>query len=108
MATTGDFIRSMRAREREGADWAVHLQGMDSAIKLTVPYGTLEALPVIQKPVEAKNDFKEAVARTSPTPAPEVQSPAATTPDQESPATGANSQSTPPPDDDPYKATKLT
>jgi Helicase HerA, central domain len=46
MYTTGAFIRSMRAKERSHADWAFYVSGMtDKAVKVRVPYGTLEALP---------------------------------------------------------------
>lgn len=46
MYTTTDFIRSMRARERKSADWAFHVSGMtEKAIRVTVPYGSLEAMP---------------------------------------------------------------
>jgi hypothetical protein len=46
MYTTPDFIRTMKARERESADWAFYVSGMtDRAVKVTVPYGTLEAMP---------------------------------------------------------------
>jgi hypothetical protein len=51
MYTTTDFIRSMRARERKDADWAVYVQNVTPrAIRVTVPYGQLEAMPKLEKP----------------------------------------------------------
>ena len=41
-----DFIRSMKAVDRAHADFAIHVRGLtDKAIRLTVPYGTLENAP---------------------------------------------------------------
>lgn len=46
MYTSGDFIRSMRARDRRHAEFAGHVRGLTpTAVKLTFPYGTLEARP---------------------------------------------------------------
>ncbi|TMJ03432.1 MAG: hypothetical protein E6G97_09855 [Alphaproteobacteria bacterium] len=46
MHTSPDFIRSMKARERESADWACYVQNVTPhAIRVTVPYGILENLP---------------------------------------------------------------
>jgi hypothetical protein len=46
MYATGDFIRSMKAKEGSYADWAFYVSGMtDKAAKVRVPYGTLEAMP---------------------------------------------------------------
>ena len=50
MYTTGDFIRSMKARERESADFAFYVTGMtDRAVKVTVPYGALESVPRVDR-----------------------------------------------------------
>lgn len=46
MYCDGEFIRSMKATERKHADFAVFVRGMtDQAVRLTVPYGTLENAP---------------------------------------------------------------
>jgi hypothetical protein len=46
MYCSGEFIRSMKAIERQHADFAVHVRGMtDQAIRLTIPYGVLENAP---------------------------------------------------------------
>ena len=48
MHATGDFIRSLKAVERSHAEFAFYVSGLtDKAVKVTVPYGTLEALPRI-------------------------------------------------------------
>lgn len=47
MYTTGDFIRSMKAVERSHADFAFYVTGLtDRAIRVTIPYGTLDNAPV--------------------------------------------------------------
>ena len=47
MYTTGDFIRSMKSVERSHADFAFYVTGMtDRAIRVTIPYGTLDNAPV--------------------------------------------------------------
>jgi len=57
MRTTPDFLLSMQARDHQYAEFAVHVRGVtSSALKLTVPYGTVEALiegvpPPIPSPV---------------------------------------------------------
>jgi hypothetical protein len=59
MYTDKHFIRSMKAREREGADFAVHVAGLTPhALKLSIPYGTLEAMPLL-------NDGRDVVHKPS-------------------------------------------
>ena len=47
MYCTPDFIRSMRAVERNHSEWAVTVEGLTDkkAIRLTLPYGALENAP---------------------------------------------------------------
>lgn len=46
MYCTTEFIRSMKAKEHSHADWAFYVSGMtDKAVKVSMPYGALEALP---------------------------------------------------------------
>jgi hypothetical protein len=48
MYATPDFIRGMKAKERQGAHWAFYVTGLtDKAADVYVPYGSLETLPVI-------------------------------------------------------------
>ena len=47
MYCSGEFIRSMRAVEGSHTDFAVCVAGMDTALRLTVPFGTLEQMPQI-------------------------------------------------------------
>jgi hypothetical protein len=56
MYTTGDFIRSCRAKERSHAEWACYVSQLTGqAVKITAPYGQLDTLPTHQaesRPVE--------------------------------------------------------
>ena len=55
MNTTPEFIGSMRAYDRSHTEWALHVRTSNltpSALKMTVPYGTLEKMPKAQKPLE--------------------------------------------------------
>lgn len=46
MYTTGDFLRSMRAVDRSHTEFACYVRNLTpQAIKLTVPYGSLEQMP---------------------------------------------------------------
>jgi hypothetical protein len=45
MFTTPEFIIGMKKQDYSHADWAVHVSGMDRAIKVRVPYGILETMP---------------------------------------------------------------
>jgi hypothetical protein len=46
MYTSGEFIRSMRARDQQYAEFACHVRGLTSAaVRLTVSYGVLERQP---------------------------------------------------------------
>lgn len=73
MYTTGDFIRSMASVERSHADFAVHVAGVTNkrAVRITVPYGQLEAMP------------QQSVVPTAPAPPP----PLALKPVEQLPAT---------------------
>jgi hypothetical protein len=48
MYCSPDFIRNMTAKERSHADWAFYVSGLTDrkAVRVRVPYGQLEALPV--------------------------------------------------------------
>lgn len=55
MYCSGDFIRSMKATERKQTDFAVFVRGMtDQALRLTIPYGTLENAPQMDKAAHAR------------------------------------------------------
>ena len=50
MNTTPEFIGAMRAYDRSHTEWAVHVRSSNftpSAVKVTVPYGTLENEPMM-------------------------------------------------------------
>lgn len=45
-----EFIVGMKKVDYSHADWAVHISGMESAVKLRMPYGALEAMPKFKQP----------------------------------------------------------
>jgi hypothetical protein len=86
MYTTPDFIRDMKKHSKTGpTEFAVHVRGTPQAIRLTVPFGTVENAPKFVSP-----------------------EPNAAPPSAELPSAETTSSPQPPSPDDPYKATKLT
>lgn len=55
MYCSGEFVRSMKAVERKHAEFAVFVRGMtDQAVRITVPYGTLENAPQMDRAAHAR------------------------------------------------------
>jgi hypothetical protein len=68
MYTTGEFIRSMKAVERSHADFAFFVSGMtDHAVRVRVPYGTLEKLPKQKSSPVSESPAKSAVKESNTT-----------------------------------------
>lgn len=50
------FIIGMKKYDRSHAEWAVHISGMERAVKLRMPYGALEKLPTDDRALEPSID----------------------------------------------------
>ncbi len=58
-----EFIRNMKAVDRDHADFAFYVRGLtDRAVKVSVPYGTLENAPQRTTRVSATEEKKDCVA----------------------------------------------
>ena len=81
LRTTPKFILSMRSKDRQYAEFATYIRGLtDTALKLTIPYGTVEkqirdvppTAPSPTPPKSTKQDMNEFSLRDVDLPLPEV------------------------------------
>lgn len=80
MYTTPDFIRSMVAVEKSHAEWACHVRGQNHCLKLTVPYGAVERMPIVPRVSKAATTERTANIAEPPAPTPQPAEPDRTPP----------------------------